>query len=158
MGKPAWDEKRDDGTGKPIPAGGNQMDKPVLNPEVTAFLEEMNHPLIELIEYLRGIILSTDPNLVEGIKWNGPNYSLDGKDRVTLKIYPPKQVQVILHRGAKVKEQPVQQLLVDEYPMLEWKVNDRAVLTFRSLAELERCQAVVREIVAKWLVVWKNDR
>jgi len=44
MGKPAWDEKRDDGTGKPIPAGGNQMDKPVLNPEVTAFLEEMNHP------------------------------------------------------------------------------------------------------------------
>lgn len=134
------------------------MDKPVLNPEVTAFLEEMNHPLIELIEYLRGIILSTDPNLVEGIKWNGPNYSLDGKARVTLKIYPPKQVQVILHRGAKVKEQPVQRLLVDEYPMLEWKVNDRAVLTFRSLAELERCQAVVREIVAKWLVVWKNDR
>lgn len=92
------------------------MDKPVLNPEVTAFLEEMNHPLIELIEYLRGIILSTDPNLVEGIKWNGPNYNLDGKDRVTLKIYPPKQVQVILHRGAKEKEQPVQRLLVDEYP------------------------------------------
>ncbi len=52
----------------------------------------------------------------------------------------------------------MQRLLVDEYPMLEWKVNDREVLTFRSLAELERCQAVVREIVAKWLVVWKNDR
>lgn len=80
------------------------MDKYVLNPEVTAFLDVMNHPLRDLIENLRRVILTADPDLVEGIKWNGPNYSLNGQDRITMRIHPPKQVQLVLHRGAKVKE------------------------------------------------------
>lgn len=80
------------------------MDKYVLNPEVTAFLDVMNHPLRDLIENLRRVILTAGLDLVEGIKWNGPNYSLNGEDRITMRIHPPKQVQLVLHRGAKVKE------------------------------------------------------
>ena len=87
------------------------MNKPVLNPEVTAFLDAMNHPLRDLIDCLREIILNAGPDLVEGIKWNGPNYSLFGEDRITMRINPPKQVQVVLHRGAQVKEQPKERLL-----------------------------------------------
>ncbi|HHW72863.1 MAG TPA: DUF1801 domain-containing protein, partial [Firmicutes bacterium] len=64
------------------------MNMPVLNPEVTTFLDTMNHPLRDLIEYLRGVTLSAGPDLVEGIKWNGPNYSLFGEDRITMRINP----------------------------------------------------------------------
>jgi hypothetical protein len=127
------------------------MDNPVLNPEVTAFLDALEHPLRGLIEQLRAVILAADPGLEEGIKWNGPNYSLHGEDRITMKIHPPKQVQVILHRGAQVREQPTERLLKDECPLLAWKANDRAVLTFRHLEELGRHQVDVRNIVAKWL-------
>jgi hypothetical protein len=88
---------------------------------------------------------------VEGIKWNGPNYILFGEDRITMRINPPKQVQVVLHRGAQVKEQPKERLLKDEYALLDWKSNDRAVLTFKSLAEVQDHQAVVKDIVAQWL-------
>lgn len=131
--------------------GDDAMNMPVLNPEVTTFLDTMNHPLRDLIEYLRGVTLSAGPDLVEGIKWNGPNYSLFGEDRITMRINPPKQVQVVLHCGAKVKEQPKERLIKDDSSLLDWKSNDRAVLTFRSLAELHRHQAVVKDIVAKWL-------
>lgn len=129
------------------------MDKYVLNPEVTAFLDVMNHPLRDLIENLRRVILTAGPDLVEGIKWNGPNYSLNGQDRITMRIHPPKQVQLVLHRGAKVKEQPKERLLKDECALLDWKSNDRAVLTVRGLAELQGHQAVVEDVVAQWLVV-----
>lgn len=127
------------------------MDKPVVNPEVTAFLDEMNHPLREVIETLRRIILSTDLRLTEGIKWNGPNYSLNGEDRITLKINPPTKIQVIFHCGAKVKEQPAERLLKDDYSLLDWKSNDRAVLTLRNMRELEHNEAVIVDIVTKWL-------
>jgi len=127
------------------------MDNPVLNAEVTAFLDAQAHPLRELIESLRRVILSGGPGLVENIRWNGPNYSLAGEDRITMRIHPPKQVQVVLHRGARVQEQPKERLLADEGALLVWKANDRAVLTFRDLAELEQHEAVVRRIVGQWL-------
>lgn len=72
-----------------------------------------------------------------------------------MKIHPPKRVQVVLHRGAKVKEQPQERLLKAEYDFLEWKSNDRAVLTFENLAQLERHQAEVQGIVRQWLTATK---
>jgi hypothetical protein len=33
------------------------------------------------IDLLRGIIMSAGAGLAEGIKWNGPNYSVNDEDR-----------------------------------------------------------------------------
>ena len=82
-----------------------------LNSDVTAFLDSLKHPLRDEIECLRKIIMSTDYVLAEGIKWKGPNYSINGEDRITIRIHPQKHLQVIFHRGAKVKEQPVERYL-----------------------------------------------
>lgn len=82
-----------------------------LNEEVTTFLDQMHHPSRAGIDQLRNIILSTDETLTENIKWNGPNYSVGGEDRITMKIQPPtRPVKLIFHRGAKKKEQPEQDL------------------------------------------------
>jgi len=122
-----------------------------LNPEVTAFLDRMDHPLREEIERLRGIILGAGTGLSEGIKWNGPNYSIHGEDRITLKLHPPWAIQIIFHRGAKVKEQPNERLLGEDYPFLAWKGNDRAVATFKSMDEIERHAGRIGEAVTKWI-------
>jgi len=127
------------------------MDKYQLNTEVTKFLDEMNHPLRTLIELMRRVIMSTGVGLSEGIKWNGPNYSLNGEDRITLKLYPPKQIQMIFHRGAKVKEQPKERLIKDEYSILTWKENDRAIAAFKSIEEFEQNRWQVKEVVTKWI-------
>ena len=72
---------------------------------MTKILDEINHPHRNLIEELRNFILENN-NLIENIKWNSPNYMFLNKDIITIKLFPQKQVQIILHRGAKVKEQP----------------------------------------------------
>lgn len=72
-----------------------------LNIEVTKFLDDLHHPLRPEIEQLRLIILGADRNIQENIKWNGPNYCFDNEDRITMRVQPPKQIQLIFHRGAK---------------------------------------------------------
>lgn len=94
------------------------------NEEVTSFLDNLNHPLRNEIERIRQIILISNPKLSENIKWNAPNYSYDGEDRITMRIQPPKQIQIIFHRGAKVLEQPKNRLINDESKLLVWKTND----------------------------------
>lgn len=127
------------------------MSRDKLNREVTEFLDGLNHSLRKEIECLREIILSTDYDLAEGIKWNGPNYSLNGEDRITLRIHPQKQIQIIFHRGAKVKESPTQRLLGSEYNILLWKENDRAIASFQSLQEILEKKQMIREVVEKWI-------
>ncbi len=67
-------------------------------------LDAMNHPRREEIDALCALILSVRPGLTVGVKWNAPNFQRDGQDLVTLRIQPSPKLQVILHRGAKVKD------------------------------------------------------
>ena len=95
--------------------------------------------------------MSTDFELTEGIKWNGPNYSINGKDRITLRINSPKQLQIIFHRGAKVQEQPKERILSEKYNILLWKENDRAIASFNSLKEIQEHSVMIKEVVTKWI-------
>ena len=119
--------------------------------EVTTFLDSLSHPFREEIEILRHIILAAHPNLTETIKWNGPNYSLAANDRITMKIHPPKQVQLVFHCGAIKKEPPKEKLITDNSGLLEWKTNDRAVATFRNKAAVEKNRENLTAIIRKWL-------
>ena len=123
-----------------------------LNLEVTKFIDELNHPFRKKIELLRLTILNAHSGLTENIKWNGPNYCFNNDDRITMRVQPlKKQVQLIFHRGAKVKVQPKQKLISDESGMLTWKENDRAVATFTSMADIEKNANVLSNIVKDWI-------
>lgn len=89
--------------------------------DVTAFLDALNHPYRNEIEQLRHVILSANKSLTENIKWNGPNYCVGDADRITMRIQPPKQLQLIFHRGAKVQKQPKERIIKDESGFLVWK-------------------------------------
>lgn len=122
-----------------------------LNNEVTEFLDALNHPFRNEIELLRQIILSAEEGLLENIKWNGPNYCYGDEDRITMRIQPPKQIQLIFHRGAKKQEQPKEKLLQTGSNLLVWKENDRAVATFKESAEIKQHENELVEVVKKWI-------
>jgi hypothetical protein len=123
-----------------------------LNSEVTDFLNEQRHPFRKEIEELRNYILSSNPALTENIKWNGPNYCFDNEDRITMRIQPPtKQVQIIFHRGAKKQTQPKDRLISNKSKMLVWKENDRAIVTFKSLQDIENGKTELTDIVTEWI-------
>lgn len=121
------------------------------NDDVTKFLDEQNHPLRREIEELRLIILSSDHRLDENIKWNAPNYCYDGEDRITMKIYPPGQIQIVFHRGTKKLEQPKDKIIDDKSKLLLWKENDRAVASFRNMEDIEKYKHSVKDIVNEWV-------
>lgn len=123
-----------------------------LNHEVSDFLDQQKHPFRNEIELLRNIILSADIKLTESIKWNGPNYSYENEDRITMRIQPlAAQVQLIFHRGAKKQEQPKNKLIANTSKLLTWKENDRAVITFKSMKDIEDCRSELSDIISEWI-------
>lgn len=123
-----------------------------LSKEVTEFLNGLQHPFRKEIEQLRICILSANTSLSENIKWNGPNYCFDNKDRITMRIQPPtKQVQLIFHRGASKQTQPKDKLISNKSKMLVWKENDRAIITFKSLQDIENSKPDLTDIVNEWI-------
>ena len=122
-----------------------------LNLQVSTFLDNLNHPFRKEIEELRMIILSSENNLMENIKWNGPNYSFNNEDRITMKIQPPKNIQLIFHRGAKKLEQPKEKLIIESFTLLTWKENDRAIATFTSMEDIKNSKMDLTKIIKMWI-------
>ncbi len=121
-----------------------------MNPEVSHFLDELNHPLRDLIEELRSIILESRDDIRENIKWNGPNYTIMGYDRLSLKILPVKSLHLVFHRGVKVQAEPAERLLSEDYGLLTWKSNDRAVLLIKDRADLTKAKTHLPKLLANW--------
>lgn len=123
-----------------------------LNSKVTDLLDELKHPFRNEIELLRICILKANGGLEENIKWNGPNYCFGNDDRITMRVQPPtKQVQLIFHRGAKKQEQTKDKLISNKSKLLVWKENDRAIITFKSLQDIENGKAELTSIVTEWI-------
>ena len=123
-----------------------------LNEEVTNFLDEQNHPLRDEIEQLREIVINAKEGLTENIKWNGPNYCFNEQDRITMRIHPPKQIQLIFHRGAKKQEQPKDRIIQSNSKILLWKENDRAIISFKNMSEIKNGKTDLISIVNEWII------
>jgi hypothetical protein len=119
--------------------------------EVDRLLADLDHPLKSGVERLRAAILHSNPNLTEHVKWNAPSYRYQDEDRVTFKLHPSDRVQLILHRGAKVRTEDDGFGFEDPTGLVRWRTADRGVLTFRDLGEIDaRCDEVVR-LVNEWV-------
>ncbi len=123
--------------------------------EVTQLLDELNHPLRNNIEELRSIILDANSELEENLKWNGPNYSFKGNDRITIRVNPPGSLNLILHLGAK-KASLSRLLIEDKHSLLVWKSNDRAVVDLKKPAQFEAAKPFLREIIRDWIAASSN--
>ena len=121
------------------------------NKNVTDFISELEHPLKMEFLKLRKIILESVPELCEHIKWNAPSYQINDTDFLTFKLVPPKNIQLVFHRGAKVLELPKDKLIKDTFGLLKWVTNDRAVATFNSMEDVEHLKNELIETINKWI-------
>ena len=125
-----------------------KSDNPI---SVDTYLSALDHPLKPEIEQLRALILGANTGLTENIKWNAPNFCFQEEDRITMRIHPSKQIQLIFHRGAKVQELPKTRLISDNSGLLVWKTNDRAVATFANSADILTKTSTLTDIINAWL-------
>lgn len=129
--------------------------KPVSRPDagVDEFLRKLKHPLKKDIEFIRQIILGVSPEIGEGIKWNSPSFrtkdyfatlnlrAKDGKDRIWL----------ILHLGAKVKDNSKALKIADPTSLLQWLAKDRCLIIFEDRKDIEAKKSAFKAVLREWI-------
>jgi hypothetical protein len=120
--------------------------------EVDRFMEGLNHPLKEGVEQVRTAILDSNYQITEHIKWKAPSFCHAGEDRVTFRLYPENRVQLVFHRGAKVKSDAGDFAFEDDTGLLRWVADDRAVVALRDVKDAEAKLPALVDVVNRWVL------
>jgi len=116
------------------------------------FMHQFDDERKPLVEAMLNAILEVCPGLTESIKWNAPNLSDDGKDRMTLMLHKKESVGLILHTGARPKEdKKAPHLFTDETGLLEWNSNIRATVSFDSMDAFMAKRPLFQTAVKRWV-------
>ena len=117
--------------------------------DVEAFLGQLDHPLKDGIEALRGIILGAGAGISEGIKWNSPSFRTT-EWFATVNIRKDA-LMLILHLGAKTRDAGVAASRIDDPSgLLKWLGRDRAAVTFPDLKSVKDRRAALAQLVRQW--------
>ncbi|MDB5181174.1 MAG: hypothetical protein JWO54_937 [Candidatus Saccharibacteria bacterium] len=119
------------------------------------FLNDLNEDKRLQVDTLRDLILKTEPQLEEHIKWNAPSYVLDGEDRITFNLMNKRGVvKLIFHMGATRKEDkrgtPVMQ---DDSGLIEWSSDIRGMVTFTTIKDITSNLIPLEKIIKNWLSI-----
>ncbi len=71
------------------------------NPAVTSWIDELEHPLKDVIVAVREVFLSADDRITESIKWKSPTFMYEG-NLASIDPKARKHVAVLFHRGAEI--------------------------------------------------------
>ena len=116
--------------------------------EVDRFMSGLDHPLKEVVEQLGTAILDSNDEITEHAKWNAPSFCYAGEDRVTFRLFPEDRVQLVFHRGSKVKGDAGDFALDDDTGLLKWVAANRAVVALR---DAEARQRDLVDVVNRWV-------
>ena len=134
----------------------NQIHRSVnKNPDGTKnvenFLSALDHPFKQEIIALRKIILNSDPSIGEDIKWNVPSFYTK-EFFATFHLRGKDSVKVILHFGAKIRDETIQDsAITDPDSLLVWLGKDRASIKFANMNEVIARQSAFENILRQWI-------
>jgi hypothetical protein len=122
--------------------------------KVDAYMGRLKHPLSEVVQDLRQIILSTNREIGEEIKWNAPTFFYAGKMKptnpkeyrryiVVFNLFKQDCIRLIFPSGAKVKD--ASGLLEGDY------ADGRRVAMFYSPKDVKSNEKALRAVITKWL-------
>jgi len=136
---------------KPQEAALTKLSEPE---KVDAYMRGLTHPLAKVAEALRKIILSTDPEIGEEIKWNSPFFFYSGD----MKQFNPKEykrhivgfnlfrkdcIRLVFLSGARVN---------DKSGLLEGDYADgRRLALFHNMEEVISKKAPLQSAIREWL-------
>ena len=95
------------------------------------------------------IALAARPGITGHIKWNAPSFLYAGDDRVTLGLRPNGVLQIVFHRGAKMKD-AAGFAFADDSGLIRMVAPDRGVVTLAEGEVAARADALGR-LIARWV-------
>ena len=136
------------------------MAKPKLsNTElVSSYIEKLEEPTKEIVEVLRQIILSTDPEIAEEIKWNAPSFYYSGD----IKPFDPKEyrrhiivmnlhkrIMLVFPSGAKIDN--TSGMLTGDYK------DGRRLVEVKTMGDVKSITPALQAAIKDWLSKIEKD-
>ncbi len=115
-----------------------------------AFMDALDHPLKDDIQYLRAVIRKVAPGITEGVKWNAPSFRL-ADDFATFHLRTTDSVCVILHTGAKKRASVPDMGVPDPAGLLEWLAKDRCMARLGSGKTLRANRKAFEAVLRAWV-------
>jgi uncharacterized protein YdhG (YjbR/CyaY superfamily) len=116
------------------------------------FLSNFDDDRKPLVEAILKAIIEECPGLTETIKWNAPTFCDSGKDRLTIMLHKQDRVGLILHTGAKPKEdKKAPPLYQDDTGLLVWNSNIRATIIFHDNTDFSSKRNLFKKAVKRWV-------
>lgn len=118
---------------------------------VDEFMSTLDHKFKSEIQAIRRLILSADPSIAEGIKWNAPSFRTT-EYFATTNLREKNGIGVILHLGAKVRDVALADKPIDDPgKLLKWLARDRAAIVFKDMDDFKTKKAAFLRIVRSWI-------
>jgi len=118
---------------------------------VKTYLRGLKHPLTPTLEALRSVVRSVDPRIVEEMKWKSPSFKLD--DHFATFNLRKDSVLLVLHRGARAKPPATRLAIDDPSGILDWRGNDRAIVSIEDATSLRKKRTALRAILEQWIAL-----
>ena len=122
--------------------------------KVDAYMQQLKHPLADVVEALRRLILSVDGEIGEEIKWNAPTFFYTGEmapfdpkeyERyiVVFNLHQKNCIRLVFPKGARVN---------DKSGLLEGDYADgRRLAMFSTMEDVRTKRASMERVIKKWL-------
>ena len=120
--------------------------------QVDAHIQKLDRTLAGAVQAIREIILSTDKNIAERIKWNNPSFYYNGD----MKPFDPKEYKsdiavFNLHKGRLMLVFPSGGKVNDE-GLLEGDFKDeRRLVVFADINDVKAKEKSLRKIIQEWV-------
>jgi hypothetical protein len=121
--------------------------------KVTEHISKLESTLAEVIETLRHIILCTDNEISERIKWNNPSFYYSGD----MKEFDPKEykrdmIVMNLHKGRIMLVFPSGEKVNDKSGILEGDFKGgRRIAIFKDLNDVKQKKESLQKIIKNWI-------
>ncbi len=118
---------------------------------VDDLMRDLDHPLKAEIAAVRDAIRTAHPRVAEGVKWNAPSFRVDDYF-ATINLRQRDAVLIVLHRGAKVKDDDAfAKAFPDPSKLLTWLSPDRAVIKLRDMDDLVAHREALAAVIYAWV-------
>lgn len=133
-----------------------QLTKPSEPDKVDAYMQKLKHPLSEVVAALRKIILSTDAEIGEEIKWNAPTFFYAGEMApsdpkkykryiIVFNLYQKDCIRLVFPSGARIKD--TSGFLQGDY------ADGRRLAFFRNMKEVKSQTKPLQQAITNWLTL-----
>jgi len=121
---------------------------------VTDYIQKLEPNVANLVEAVRKLIISTDKQIGEHIKWNSPSFFYSGemksfnpkeykRDIIVMNLYKKEFVMLVFPSGVKID---------DSSKILEGDYTDgRRLLKIQDLAALKKIEQPLKKAIKDWL-------